>query len=109
MKLNPLAFEMVKSGEKIIEVRLLDEKRRLIKVGDEVLFSKLPEMVDKLRVRVIDLHVSKDFRSLYSSFPAKDFGGEGWNVDELVENIYQYYSKDEEESYGVIGIKVSVL
>lgn len=109
MKLNPVAFEMIKSGQKRIEVRLLDEKRKLIKVGDEVVFLKLPEMTDKLSARVIDLYKYNNFRTLYSKFPAKDFGGEGWSVDELVENIYQYYSIQEEKLYGVVGIKLSLI
>ena len=39
MKLNPYPFEMIKSGQKTIELRLLDEKRQLIKVGDTIVFT----------------------------------------------------------------------
>lgn len=38
MRLNPLPFKMIASGEKTIELRLNDEKRRLINVGDEITF-----------------------------------------------------------------------
>ena len=34
MKLNSTPFEMIKSGEKSIELRLYDEKRQRIKEGD---------------------------------------------------------------------------
>lgn len=40
MKLSQEPFDKIASGEKIIESRLFDEKRRLIKVGDEIEFSQ---------------------------------------------------------------------
>jgi len=39
MKLQPSPFEKIKNGSKTIEVRLNDEKRQLLKVGDEIQFS----------------------------------------------------------------------
>ena len=38
MRLNPAPFAMVERREKTIELRLNDEKRRLINVGDEITF-----------------------------------------------------------------------
>ena len=43
MSLNPAPFEKIKNGEKSIEIRLYDEKRRGVKIGDIIIFSKLPE------------------------------------------------------------------
>jgi ASC-1-like (ASCH) protein len=39
MKLQPNPFEQIKNGSKTLELRLNDEKRQLIKVGDEIEFS----------------------------------------------------------------------
>ena len=44
MKLKPQYFDMVISGTKIYEIRLNDEKRRLIEVGDKINFKKEPEL-----------------------------------------------------------------
>ncbi|WP_417150642.1 hypothetical protein [Ruminococcus sp.] len=38
MRLNPSPFAMIENREKTIELRLNDEKRRLINVGDEITF-----------------------------------------------------------------------
>ncbi|MBQ2255674.1 MAG: DUF3850 domain-containing protein, partial [Clostridia bacterium] len=38
MKLRPHPFAMIKSGKKTIELRLLDEKRRQIALGDTLIF-----------------------------------------------------------------------
>ena len=39
MNLSPVPFEMIKSGQKTIELRLNDEKRQRIKTGDTIIFS----------------------------------------------------------------------
>lgn len=39
MKLNAEPFEKIERGEKAIELRLFDEKRRAVKTGDIIEFS----------------------------------------------------------------------
>ena len=39
MKLHHAPFDMIRRGEKTIELRLYDEKRRLIEVGDRIVFT----------------------------------------------------------------------
>jgi len=39
LKLATEPFESIKSGQKIIESRLYDEKRREIEIGDEIEFT----------------------------------------------------------------------
>ncbi|HET8575441.1 MAG TPA: ASCH domain-containing protein [Candidatus Paceibacterota bacterium] len=109
MKLNKDAFELVKNGGKCIEVRLYDEKRRQLKLGEKIIFSKAGGPEEKIQAKVSALLLYPDFRSLYSDFDPKDFGGEGWTIDQLVENIHGYYSEEDEEKYGVMGIKLEVL
>ena len=43
MKLNQSPFDRIKNGTKTVEFRLYDDKRKQIKVGDKIEFSKLPE------------------------------------------------------------------
>lgn len=38
MNLKPSPYELIKSGNKLIELRLYDEKRKLIKVDDTMKF-----------------------------------------------------------------------
>ena len=40
MKLNENPFERMKNGPKTIEFRLNDEKRKKIKIGEKITFSK---------------------------------------------------------------------
>ena len=66
MKLDKEPFEKIKSGEKTIELRLYDEKRRKIRVGDIIVFT-CRDGGERLARRVKALHVFADFRELYSS------------------------------------------
>lgn len=43
MKLNNKPFTMIKNGRKNIELRLYDEKRRKLNIGDEIIFENLED------------------------------------------------------------------
>lgn len=45
MKLQQSPFERIKEGKKSVEFRLFDEKRKQIKIGDQIEFSKLPQNI----------------------------------------------------------------
>ena len=105
MNLQPSPFEKIKNGSKTIEVRLLDEKRQLINVGDEIEFSSVdPSQV--IRTKVIELLKYKTFSDLFDAFPPELFGGK--NKNDLM-GIYKYYSKEDEGKYGVLGIRLQFL
>ena len=40
MKIKAIYFDKIKSGEKIYEIRLHDEKRRKLKIGDGLVLQK---------------------------------------------------------------------
>ena len=52
MKLEKEYFDAIKSGEKTREVRLNDEKRQLLKVGDKILFKNIEDVLDGVVVEV---------------------------------------------------------
>ena len=73
MKLKEDPFERMKNGTKTIEFRLYDEKRRKIKVGDEIEFLKLPKLQERILVRVKNLYRGDYFKNLFKIiFPDKD-------------------------------------
>lgn len=65
MKLKEDPFERMKNGTKTIEFRLYDEKRRKIKVGDEIEFFKLPKLQERILVRVKNLYRGDSFKILF--------------------------------------------
>ena len=68
MKLQAKYFDFIKNGTKRIEIRLNDPKRQLIKIGDIIEFTKLPELKDSFKVEVIDLLHYNSFKDLINDF-----------------------------------------
>lgn len=106
MHLNKEPFEMIKSGEKKIEIRLNDEKRQKVKIGDTIIFSKLPDCNEKLEVKVTGLLHYATFREFYKDIPFGLFGREGKTLDWMLKGTYKIYDKEREEKYGALGIKI---
>lgn len=104
MKLNESPFERIKNGTKTIEFRLYDEKRKKLKIGDKIEFSKLPDLQEKILAQVIDIYKDKTFKNLFNRIYT-----DKKEVERKAESMYQYYSKEQEEKYGVVGIKIKLL
>ena len=104
MNLNPLPFKVMKKGLKTIEMRLKDERRKGIKAGDEIVFTQT-ETKEQLLVEIIDVYPYKDFKELYKSFDKTELG---YEIDEpfSYEDMYEYYSKELIEKYGVLAIRI---
>lgn len=68
MKLQEDPFKRIKNGTKTVEFRLYDEKRQSIQIGDEIEFSRLPELQEKLLVKVIDLYREDSFEKLFKKY-----------------------------------------
>ena len=83
MKLQPEYYNFILNGTKRIEIRLFDEKRQQIKIGDTIKFLKEPDLNESFNAKVTGL-------LRYSSF--EDF-----------------YTKEKQEQYGVLGIRIELL
>jgi ASC-1-like (ASCH) protein len=107
MKLNNEPFECIKNGTKTIELRLNDEKRKLLTVGDYIEFTNRVTN-EKLLVKVIDLFKYNSFEELYKHFNKIEMG---YSINEEAnpKDMENYYSKEEQEKYGVLGIKIKKL
>ena len=103
MGLGQLPFEAIESGSKTIEVRLNDEKRQQIAVGDIIEFAKEPERKEILRVKVVELLPFPTFEKLYSSFGPKYFRNK--TLAKFLKSIFSIYTSEQENKYGVLGIK----
>lgn len=106
MKLNPAPFEMIKSGQKTIELRLFDEKRQLVKVGEKIVFTNTTTG-EKLEAEVVNLHRFDNFDELYKNLNLLKCGYTKETVDTAkAADMEQYYSVEEQKKYGVVGIEL---
>ena len=104
MNLNNRQFKSIKEGTKTIELRLNDEKRSLLKVGDEIEFTNR-DTNENLSVDIINLHKYPSIKELYKHFNKIE---RGYAEDEPAESkdMEAYYSKEEQDKYGVLGIEI---
>ena len=106
MKLNSAPFEMIKSGEKTIELRLYDEKRRQVKVGDKIIFTN-NTTGETLNTTVAKLHRFDSFEELYKTLPLLKCGYTAESVDNAgPDDMKKYYSEAQQKKYGVVGIEL---
>lgn len=107
MRLHKEPFELIKNGSKTIELRLYDEKRQMINIGDTIIFENRSDG-DKIQVKVIALHKYPSFEELYKHF---DKISMGYKEDEEVDSkdMELYYSSEEQSKYGVVGIEMELI
>jgi ASC-1-like (ASCH) protein len=102
-------FNAIRTGEKKVEVRLNDEKRRKIKVGDIIEFVKVPKKNETLRVQVTELRRYDTFKEMYEDIPFHDFDCEGWTLEEMVNGTYEIYTQEQEKQWGTLAIIIKCL
>ncbi len=107
LKLATEPFEAIVSGKKTIESRLFDEKRQAIQIGDIVVFTNRENFAETIKVEVIGLLRYSTFSDLFSHNDPAKFGGE--SADWLLNQIDKFYSLEDQERYGVIGIEFVLL
>lgn len=106
MKLHSSPFEKIKTGKKTIELRLYDEKRQQIKTGDSIVFTNTATG-EQLRTKVKKLHRFASFEELYQTLPLLQCGYTAEDIDSASPaDMAQYYSAEEQEKYGVVGIEL---
>lgn len=110
MNLTPAPMREIRTGNKTIELRLNDEKRKQISVGDTIKFINTEDSNDTLRVKVVDLFLFSSFAELYDNLPLLNCGYNEDNINTASpEDMEMYYSREKQNKYGVVGIEISLL
>lgn len=109
MKLREGPFYSIERGVKTVEIRLNDEKRQQLHVGDIITFTLVNDEEEKIETEVVALHKFCTFKELFVSPLRDQCGAIHYTVEECVESMYQYYSKEQEEKYGVLAIELKLL
>ncbi len=107
MKLNDIPFNLIKENKKTVELRLNDEKRRLLNIKDLIEFTNLTTS-EKLTVEIIELLKYDNFKELYKNINKVDMGYDEKDIPNQ-KDMELYYSLEEQNKYGVLGIKIKKL
>ena len=102
MKLQNEPFKQIKKGIKKIEIRLNDEKRKIFEINDYIEFTNITTL-EIMFVKITNLYHFESFEKLFNNFDNSILGCGSY------EEMYKYYSREEENKYGVLGIEIKVL
>ena len=109
MRLHAQPFEMIKNGEKTIELRLYDEKRKSICIGDEIEFIHSLDDSKRLYCSVVNVHVFSSFQELYKKLPLLKCGYTSNDVAVAsYTDMEKYYTVEQQQAYGVVGIELAI-
>ncbi|MEE5994609.1 MAG: DUF1810 family protein [Oscillospiraceae bacterium] len=107
MKLNPEPFDAVKAGYKTIELRLNDEKRQKLEIGDNITFHRIDEPSETVTKKITALHHFADFEELFQKLPLLKCGYTPFTWQEAKpEQMESFYSKEQQAKYHVVGIEL---
>lgn len=101
MNLDSAPFRAIESGEKTIELRLNDEKRRALKVGDEIEFS-CAGVGYTLIATVKELHRFTGFKELFAALSLDN----GREKEADPDDMLKYYTEENIKKYGALGIEL---
>lgn len=108
MSLTKVPFEQIQKGEKSVEIRLYDEKRRLVQVGDIIYFSLVDDEKQVIKTKVLALHRFASFAQLFSTNLLSKGGFSGYTIEESIACMREFYAREKEEKYGVLGIEIMI-
>lgn len=106
MSLRPGPFGRIADGSKRWELRLHDEKRCLLRVGDTITFTCTADE-RSVTVRVTALRPFASFAELYAALQLSECGYTAENVASAdPRDMEKYYPPEKQAQYGVLAIGV---
>lgn len=93
MNLQSKYFDFIKDGTKRIELRLYDEKRQSIQIGDIIEFTKSED--EKFKAEVVGLLRYDSFADLFEDFDISILADSSMTKQELLEVLGEFYSERE--------------
>lgn len=104
MKLNDEPFQMIKNGLKTVELRLYDQKRRLVQPQDIIEFT-CSATGESISAEVIKTARFSDFCELYKNYDKTSLGYKSTDKADY-RDMFAYYSPEQIAEYGVVAIEI---
>ena len=115
MKLDTIYYDFIKKGVKIYETRVYDNKRRKIKLLDEVTFIDRGDKSRSFEAIITELSYFSNFREAIESVGIEKVLPNAKSLEEGVEIYHQFPNgeggtfKDAAEKYGVLRMKFELV
>lgn len=109
IKLQPQYYNYILNGTKRIEIRLYDEKRQQIKIGDTIIFLKEPDLNESFKAKVTGLLRYNSFEDMFKDFDTSILSDKSMTKKDLINVLEQFYTKEKQKKYGVLGIRIELI
>lgn len=109
MFLDDIPFNQILNGEKSIELRLYDEKRKTIQCGDTIQFFRKNHEEDHFCARVTNVHRFNSFLDLFKTNLFSECGFYNMSENEALAKMRKYYTIEQEEKFGVVGLELKIV
>lgn len=110
MKLDSKYYRAILSGKKPYEIRLLDEKRKLLQVGGVITFRDSNNKENSFQVKILELKTFQNFEEAISSVGIENVLP---GVKSLEDGVKIYHKianyKEKAEVLCVLRIKIEVI
>ncbi|CEN87326.1 ASCH domain-containing protein [Paraclostridium sordellii] len=97
-------FNLIDKNLKSIELRIYDQKRRLISVGDNIEFVNSLDAKTSILVEVTNIEIFRSFKDLIEHTDKKLLGWAHLSEDTILDKLREIYSIDDENKFGVVKI-----
>lgn len=97
-------YTLLKTGDKTIELRLNDDKRKAIRIGETIEFTNASNLKDSFLAEVVNLHYAESFAALCQKIDCVQAGMA--NKEELLNVVKEFYPEERQKTFGVVGIEI---
>lgn len=109
MKLQKESFDYIKNGTKRLEIRLNDEKRKQLKLGDIINFHLISNKDKIIKVKIIGLLFYDNIKQLINDYDISILTCKNMSQEQLISSFNNIYSKNQQQKYGILAIKFKLL
>jgi ASC-1-like (ASCH) protein len=106
LRLHPEPFDEIARGGKTIELRLFDEKRQQMRIGDKLQFVDRRDEQNIITTQIVGLVRAASFAELLENDEIARASGP--HAQWLNDQLSQFYSIEDQRKYGAIGIKFTL-
>lgn len=107
MELQNAYYNYMLKGTKRIELRLYDEKRKNIKIGDIITITNA-QTNEEFEVKVVGLLQYSSFKEMFNDFDIEILADKSMTKEELMNELEKFYPIEKQKQYNVLGIRIEL-
>ena len=78
-------------------------------MGDKIKFLKEPDLNESFEAQVIGLLRYNSFEEMFKDYDISILSDKSMTKEELISVLEQFYTKEKQEKYGFLGIRIELI